>query len=1345
MNSYIALSNHNFLYKAAIVLILVFTYNLGKSAEMRFGHIDYDYSNPRIRSIVENAEGYLLLGTDSGILAFDGYNLKPYVLKTNKQYDFQTNSIKKLFIDSNQALWVGTKGHGLYRYYSGKVQSFKHKPNTTNTLSSNFISDVVEDGEGGFWVGTDNGLNYIGVNLQVSYFPLNKGSGGILITSLLMVNQAELLIGTKNGLLLFDIKTKIFKKIFLENLNNHKYPIVYTLHKDKADNIWIGTQNGVYLKKKQESVYGSFYPEQISFKVISILSIGNDLWMGTIKHGLLKFSKSNNTLDNFVYNRDNMNSLNGNTILSLFHDKSDVMWIGTFYKGLNFVNTNTANFGFENDSKSSITCADSLSFYGFLQDNFNNIWMANNKAVIKYNYQDCEKYSLGNEYKSATSFMLDSNEQLWLSTTKGLYKYDSEINAFVAESKDVKLLHINFTIDYDSETLLLVTIDGLYQYLITENKLTEVEVVQAQLKKARINHFAVSKEKVYYFATKIGVARLMGNKLSIYDQVQSQLPKGEVFSLFIDEEDNLYVGTFEDGLYVFSRTGELLYHNKKFGRPKNVRITNITKANNGDLWIGTFGGLIRFNLKSESAHIFYKFDGLQANYSNYNSAYKTPSGKIYLGGSNGFNTFYPEDIKLNTVPPNIVLTNFTRFGKTVSFGMVTDGFVLEKPINNLEQLILSHKDYVVGFEFAALDFADPSRNQYAFMMEGLDPDWTYVGADDRKISYSNLKPGEYTFRVKGSNKDGVWNEAGKSLSVVVKPAPWLSWWAYAIYTLLFMIALFCFVSWRTRANKRITTMLRIEVDKQTSELQVQKQKVENLLAKKNEFFANVSHEFRTPLTLILGPIDKLLRSHLPVDDINALKMVNRNANRLLTMIEQLLQLTKISDGENIKLFPVNVSSHIDLIVRSFEHLAVDKKIDLKLMNNEKATINCTKDAIEIVVGNLLSNAIKYTQSGGLVTISSKVNGHKIDIKVMDTGCGLDDVQQKDIFNRFKRLDSHQNIEGIGIGLSVVEEILKVNNASIHIKSNPGEGSCFTVSFDTVSMDVEESEDGNNNFLIKQLAHEPTLTQESATIQQPPQNKHQESILIIEDNHDMRYHIVDVLKSHYHCMQANRGNKGIAMAIEFITDIIICDVMMPEMDGFHVTRVLRSDTRTSHIPLMLLTALDDRESRIRGWREHVDVYLTKPFDTQELLMQLENILIIRNILKKKAGQMIKTGKTDSNVGLPKKDREFVEKLNQLIIKKYKDGSYFRAQMASDMAVSERQLQRKLKALIDKNPMDLLREYRLSQAAIMLKDGYQVGISSDECGFNALSHFSKCFKSQFGMSPKAYQTVCKQPEL
>jgi len=1351
--------NQNFVLSVVYFIILgyVFYPNVAIPQYLKLNDVIAldEVSNRTIKNFGQDSYGFLWLASDANLWRFDGYELLSYKDVIKNKGSNELKGIRRLHSDRHGVLWVGTEHSGLFRINQNILKSFTTGTNVSNNISSNSVTYITNSLiNSGVWVGTSNGLNFLSIDLEFTHYPFEKNLSikDKYITSVLQVSEKTLLVGTKTALYSFDIGVQKYTKIALTN--KKKDIRIFVIHKDERGVLWVGSNLGLFTNKEYVDEFIKYRPDIIRFPVTTITSTTNNIWIGSIDGGLFKISYDTDTeiITNFKSVLDTNSSLKKTTVVSLFADNSGALWVSTFYQGIFNVNTKTLNFGLQNNSKNSLSCLTSPVIFGFDVDKNDTLWLATMSGLIKFNEKNyqCTTFqkNINNEVfyqKAIQSIFHDSSDYLWMSTTNGLHKLNKSLGLIDTLNHKYQKLNINFIYEQMSHQLLLGTKDGLYQYNIENDNITKIAFTNNKLKNVKVYSYTLDANNNHYYATSVGVMKLTEpNKLSIDSKIQSQLPTTKIYSIHANKNGDLWIGTYQHGLFQFNSMGELLLHYTETDQvSSNTSILSMLIDNNKSLWLGTDNGLIKLNTETREVRTFYESDGLQGDYFNLNAAYKAPDGKLYFGGRNGFNAFYPGDIKLNTTPPNIVLTDFSRFGKSVEVGVEQDGFLLEADINQLDELVLSHKDYVVGFEFAALDYADPARNKYAYMLEGQDPQWIYTNADNRRISYSNLSAGTYTFRVKGANKDGIWNEQGKSLKVIVKPAPWFSWWAYAMYLLTVLGLLHWIINRKNKANQRINQMLKAEVAKQTKELQAQKQTVEELLAKKKELFANVSHEFRTPLTLILGPINKLLNSHLPLADINALKMVNRNANRLLTMVEQILQLAKVSDNNAITYYRIKTATHIQAIVASFQPLAQDKRIDLQLLDNEAAAISSTQDALEIILGNLLSNAIKYTQSGGKIRVSSTIIDNKVLIQVTDTGCGLDEQQQKDIFNRFKRLDSHHNIEGIGIGLSVVEDIVNINNAELSINSKPGEGSTFSVSFISIDLDfTEELEQQHDSLLIKQLASENTDLNTIANIQPTTNNQQKESIIIIDDNHDMRAHIAETIKDYYHCYLAAGGKAGIALAIKHVPDIIICDVMMPEMDGFHVARVLRSDSRTSHIPLMLLTALDDRESRIRGWREHVDVYLTKPFDAQELLLQLENILVIRNILKQQAGQKLKAGQSANNIDLPKRDQQFINKLNGLIAKNYQDPSYLRPQMASDMAVSQRQLQRKLKALIDKNPMDLLREYRLNQAGIMLKDGYQVSITSDECGFNSLPHFSKCFKSQFGLSPKAYQTACKK---
>ncbi len=1323
-----------------IVLILIFS---GFSSALEFNKIK-DVSlplNQRINSVTYDKQGFIWLASKASLWRYDGYSIKPF----HHLFKNKIKSIKKLYFDKNNTLWIGTEKNGLFKYDLGSnsIQNIESR-----LLKNKSITAIDISGKSNIWLGTNNGLMYsISTNLINQPLSFNEvtSSKGKYITSILDLSNGKLLVGTKQGLFYFNkISNQLTKINLFEDL------IILTIYQDFDKNIWVGTSKGVYKKIVNNDNFIAYKANIFDHPIPSVYVDEQKIWIGSFYNGLYSISKLSNKINHYKYHSSDPHSLSNNSVVSLTGDnKRSILWVNTFSNSINYINKDSLKFGVEDNSQDSVYCLKSQALGNLLNDGDGNSWITSHDGLIQYNSKEkiCENHYLDSKNKNTfrtkllNSAIITKKNIIWLATTKGLNKFNKELSFIDTTYEKYIDENVTFIHEQNNHNLLIGTHNGLFEFNPLSKQVNKISFTSQFINNVIMYSYSINQKKEIFFATSIGIATIKENKLIVHNKIQNQLPTREIYSVYFSHLDELWVGADSFGVFHFNVGSNLIgKYNQENNFIQTLSVFSFLEDNQNYIWAGTSNGLLKINPKLKKMHMFHTSDGLQGEVFSLNAATKFPDGKLYFGGRNGFNAFYPKDIMLNMTPPNIVLTDFTRFGKSVEVGVKEKDFLLKKDINKLQELTLTHKDYVIGFEFAALDFADPSRNKYAYMMEGLDPEWIYTNADNRRISYSNLKPGEYTFRVKGSNKDGIWNETGKSLKIVVKPAPWFSWWAYIIYGISFFILLSWYINRKNKANKRITKMLRIEVAKQTQELKAQKTKVESLLAKKNELFANVSHEFRTPLTLILGPINKLLKTNLPISSINDLKMVNRNANRLLTMIEQLLQLAKVSNNEEILYFPLETKPRIYEIVKSFTPLAQQKRIELSLNNNVESAISTTTDALDIILGNLLSNAIKYTQTGGKVTICSIVIDNKISISVKDTGSGLDQQQQKDIFNRFKRLDLHQNIQGIGIGLSVVESLLSVNNASMQIVSKPGEGSTFTVSFNTIEMDFEEPQKSSESLLLRQLTIETTDTNRVNTDTQSNLRMLKESILIIEDNDDMRAHIADTLKDTYHCLLANRGKAGVALAIKHVPDIIICDVMMPEMDGFQVSRVMRSDTRTSHIPLVLLTALHDKESRIKGWREHVDVYLTKPFDAQELLIQLENILVIRNILKRKAGQQIKIGQT-SNSDLPKRDQVFVNKLNQLIVKKYKNPLYLRPQLASDMAVSERQLQRKLKALIDKNPMDLLREYRLSQAAIMLKDGYQVGITSDECGFNSVAYFSQCFKAQYGVSPKAYQTACK----
>ena len=630
----------------------------------------------------------------------------------------------------------------------------------------------------------------------------------------------------------------------------------------------------------------------------------------------------------------------------------------------------------------------------------------------------------------------------------------------------------------------------------------------------------------------------------------------------------------------------------------------------------------------------------------------------------------------------------------------------------------------------------------------MSDNWTETDPFTRSVSFSYIPPGQYLFEVYGSNADGKWSDEPAVVSFAILPPIWLTWWAKIAYFFLGLVGILMFNYKRTQSIRKKAENLENLVHKRTEELAQEKQIVEQLLDQKKEEFANVSHEFRTPLTLILGPIQNLLNSNLRSTTREKLEMAKRNSYRLLRMVDQLLHMEKfkvqqISDEE-----PQAIKPMFSLISQSFKDLALEKNIELVVERIEDIWIRFTPDALEKILLNLLSNALKYTEEGGKIYLSVfKDEYDQVIIIVRDTGIGISKEQQPKIFERYQRvLDEHsEKITGAGIGLALVKELVEAHSGTIQLDSEVGKGSIFTVKLANAMNSAPEEQDSGINTEILELELESIRNQTAQIINEQIKSAEMNDdgktkLLVIEDNPDMRAYIIDTLSSHYHCLEAPNGKAGVEVAIETIPDLIISDVMMPEMDGYEVSKALKEDEKTSHIPLILLTARGDKESRMKGWKGHADEYLTKPFDEDELLIRVENLLSIRNILRHRFVKENFEGKSESQlkeIGLNDKDQQFIQKLNDTLDELHCNSTFEVSEMASRVAMSERQLQRKLKAVLDHSPNEYLRAYRLNRAKKLLLQGSRVGDVADDVGFTSQAYFAKCFKAQFGMTARQYQ--------
>ncbi len=702
------------------------------------------------------------------------------------------------------------------------------------------------------------------------------------------------------------------------------------------------------------------------------------------------------------------------------------------------------------------------------------------------------------------------------------------------------------------------------------------------------------------------------------------------------------------------------------------------------------------------------------------------------------------------------------------FKVRNETFSLDSSITAKKNICLKHDQNFFSIEFAALDFIDPKKNQYAYYLEGYEDGWIYSG-DIRTANYTGVPSGEYIFHVKGSNSDGYWNEAGTSLLITILYPFWKTWWAYLLYILLFVSTLYLIFRFYLRRQKLINDLYIRDVEAQ---------KLKEVDSMKSRFFANLSHEFRTPLTLILGPIEKLKSTTQDDTCLNNLTIMQKNAFRLQHLINQLLALSKFDEGKmKLQAVELNIVKLVDTYMQSFESLARQRKIKLTFNSNEEnIPVFVDRDKLEKILYNLLSNAFKFTGEEGRIEVlvtphpsplkggdfapsfKMELSGGKsplhggfggVEIRISDTGRGIPPDKLKHIFDRFYQADDSysKDMEGTGIGLALTKELVEIHSGTISVESTQEKGTTFTIFLllGKEHLKPEEIvEEGVAQITGQELySPKPLAFIETQEDIEPESGKHIVTddslpiLLIVEDNAVMRSFICSYLDKLYNIIESVDGVDGFEKATTEIPDLILSDVMMPGMDGMEFCRKIKTDERTSHIPVILLTARAAIEDKLEGLETGADDFITKPFHSHELLVRIKNLIFQRHKLREQFIKEFDIAAQMMSKDLLSMDRQFLQKAKEVIEENISNFEFNVEMFAKAMGLSRTQLHRKLKALINQSASDFLKAIRLNQAANLLKSkSGNITQIAFEVGFNNLSYFSKCFRDQFGMLPSEY---------
>lgn len=1322
--------------KYCIYLFFMLNVFLSVSAQrLQFSSLSVEdgLSQHDVSSIIQDSEGFLWIGTYDGLNRFDGYSIESFSHKNEAEASLSSNRIRCLLEDDKNRIWAGTDGYGLnyYSLISGKIKRV--------SVPENFeiINDIKQDKNGDILVATENGILKISEtenNLKVEV--LQSPLTGISVKKIEFISNNQIIYATNKGLWLYENDEYIV-------LKDSGYLPFKTVLKTSNKKVWAGGKTGLYQVIENKLVQEkSFYDVEI---LAIIEGINNDLWISTFKKGLLHFNmKSKEIKLTETSEEDHQNALLVNPINQIFLDKNHTLWVSN-RKGLLYSNLDSKKFrNLPLSKKAHVRTLFALNdkvYYGFQSDKFYiyNFFTKSNKRI-----------QLDQEAKA---FKVDTlNGKIHLATTKGLYKEKENrkdefeiVPIFNDVKKNNDLIVTSFCKDKFGNLYF-----GSFNGLIFKDK-KSANFIQDKLQNFEsLRNVRVISLKFDYFENSIWVATISKglfkinlNELGAIISVESyneqmtgsyHIPNNSIWSFYQDTKGTLFVGT-DTGL-LQKNLNENQFTSILSQNIKNKKIMGIVGDKNSNLWLTNSQGIIKYSPKSGLSINYNYNDGLLTN--TFTEAVSSnENGELFFGNISGINYFKFNELITNPFPSKISFTNLLVNNIKVK---VNDNFLgsilLKKRLNKTKDLKFNYKQNDFTIEFTSTNYANVKVNKYRYKLINYDKDWQEVPNDKRYATYSRIPSGNYTFVVEATNPNGKWSNETRNINVLINPAPWNSWWAYLLYFLLITFILFTiFYFWSNK--QKLRTQIELSNLKNEQEKEINEMKL--------VFFTDVAHEFKTPLSLIIGPLDDLTKNNASKNHKEfCYNILSRNTNRMMNLVNQLLDFRKINSGINILQVSRNdLCAFVKNVSKSFEWQAKSTDIKLTIISPESYFCHFDKDILEKVIYNLLSNAFKYTPYGGIIEIEIKPTWKQdlehFVILIKDSGKGISQSNKRKIFERYVH---GKDRDSSGIGLHLTSKLIEAHKGEINVLNSSLGGTEFMIILPVSSKAFSEEEFLSKDDIPLVIPSHFIPGDTPNTNEEIKENEEngKEKILIVEDDHDLRKYLRNILLSDYKVIEACNGKEGIDMCLKELPDMIITDVMMPELDGVEMCKRIKKNILISHIPVLMLTAKTDEEFYNQGLKVGAWDYIAKPFNTSQLLLKVKNISETRNSFREHLAKGFPEKTKNHYVSF---DQKFVQKASEIVKNKMSDPNFSVEVLSTELGLSRMQLHRKLKTLIGSNTTAFINSIRIKEAIQMFDDGCdRVQEAMDTVGINSYAHFITLFKKEKELTPKKYIETISQ---